>query len=292
MSLFDGIWAALTGFFSWEWLAVASGLSAAAVAIEAFAVGWQESSLRRLLRPSGSARHDWAWFLFSASGLGGALMIVMTLGLSFAIGNAASRWVGLNLVTQIGFWPLQLAILLVMRSFLFYWTHRISHIVPALWELHKYHHSATEMTVVTVYRAHPLDSALYAIANSFPFALVGADIWGIAAINYISMLNVSLQHSNVMWTYGRIGRWIWMSPYSHRIHHSDQPEHYNRNFSTELAIWDRLFGTYYEGDVSAKVIGVDGSDDNSLGVLQALWVVQVRSATATVRSFRRRSVPV
>jgi sterol desaturase/sphingolipid hydroxylase (fatty acid hydroxylase superfamily) len=291
MSLFDGIWPALTGFFTWQWFWVATGLTLGAVAIEGLAVGWQESSLRRLLHPSGSARHDWAWFLFSASGIGGALLIVSTLGLSFAIGNAAYRWTGLNLVSHIGFWPLQLALLIVMRSFLFYWTHRISHMVPALWELHKYHHAATEMTVITVYRAHPLDSALYAIANAFPFALVGADIWGIVAINYISMLNVSLEHSNVTWTYGWIGRWIWMSPYSHRVHHSDQPEHFNRNFSTELAMWDRLFGTYYEGPLPAKVIGVEGSDDNSLGVLQALWVVQVRAGREMVRSWRRRSVP-
>jgi len=32
---------------------------------------------------------------------------------------------------------------------------------------------------------------------------------------------------------------------SHRIHHSNLPEHMDKNFATMLPLWDILFGTYY-----------------------------------------------
>ena len=35
-----------------------------------------------------------------------------------------------------------------------------------------------------------------------------------------------------------------MSPAFHRIHHSHDDAHRDRNFSNLFVIWDRLFGTY------------------------------------------------
>jgi sterol desaturase/sphingolipid hydroxylase (fatty acid hydroxylase superfamily) len=38
---------------------------------------------------------------------------------------------------------------------------------------------------------------------------------------------------------------IFVTPQVHRIHHSTDPEHYNRNFADALPIFDILFGTYH-----------------------------------------------
>ncbi|MCY1462340.1 hypothetical protein D9M71_801040 [compost metagenome] len=35
------------------------------------------------------------------------------------------------------------------------------------------------------------------------------------------------------------------SPAQHQIHHSDAPRHFNRNFGTNLSLWDWMFGTLY-----------------------------------------------
>ena len=44
-----------------------------------------------------------------------------------------------------------------------YWAdHYLKHKVPALWELHKVHHSANVLTPLTVFRIHPLDSVIFA----------------------------------------------------------------------------------------------------------------------------------
>jgi sterol desaturase/sphingolipid hydroxylase (fatty acid hydroxylase superfamily) len=38
-----------------------------------------------------------------------------------------------------------------------------------------------------------------------------------------------------------------VTPQSHRVHHSDQPEHYDHNFGAVLSIWDRIFHTDWKG---------------------------------------------
>ena len=43
-----------------------------------------------------------------------------------------------------------------------YWLdHYLKHRVPALWELHKVHHSANVLTPLTVFRLHPLDALIF-----------------------------------------------------------------------------------------------------------------------------------
>ena len=47
---------------------------------------------------------------------------------------------------------------------------------------------------------------------------------------------------------GWIGSWLFVSPRMHRLHHATAPEFYNKNFTFDLVIWDRLFGTYASCD--------------------------------------------
>src|SRR5437764_5907863 len=43
-----------------------------------------------------------------------------------------------------------------------YWVdHYLKHRVPALWELHKVHHSANVLTPLTLFRIHPLDGLIF-----------------------------------------------------------------------------------------------------------------------------------
>jgi sterol desaturase/sphingolipid hydroxylase (fatty acid hydroxylase superfamily) len=47
---------------------------------------------------------------------------------------------------------------------------------------------------------------------------------------------------NVRFSLGRFRLWF-MNPQYHRIHHSVQPEHINKNFADLFPFWDVLFGT-------------------------------------------------
>jgi sterol desaturase/sphingolipid hydroxylase (fatty acid hydroxylase superfamily) len=51
-----------------------------------------------------------------------------------------------------------------------------------------------------------------------------------------------------------------VSPQFHRIHHSIEPEHRDRNFGVIFSFWDRLFGTLYRGDGGYPATGIADPD--------------------------------
>jgi len=139
----------------------------------------------------------------------------------------------------------------------FFIDHSLKHRIPALWELHKTHHSAEVLTPLTNFRVHPIDSLILANNLALVIGLVGGlakygigkhvevialDGKNILMILYI-YLTAQLQHSQ-FWIpmTGVLGR-LFMSPAHHQIHHSNNPVHFNRNMGASLAIWDWLFGT-------------------------------------------------
>lgn len=141
-----------------------------------------------------------------------------------------------------------------------YWLdHYLKHRVPALWELHKVHHSAEVLTPLTAFRMHPLDSLVFghilavsaAITNgvaaylfgdtTYQYALSGANLILVVFIH----LYVHLQHTHVWIAFrGALGR-VFLSPAHHQIHHSTNPIHFNKNLGSCLAIWDWAFGTLH-----------------------------------------------
>jgi sterol desaturase/sphingolipid hydroxylase (fatty acid hydroxylase superfamily) len=139
----------------------------------------------------------------------------------------------------------------------FFLDHTLKHRIPALWALHRTHHSAEVLTPLTNFRVHPLDSLILANNLALVIGLVGGvarylvgrpieifafDGTNILMVGYI-YLTAQLQHSQIWIPFtGALGR-LFMSPAHHQIHHSDNPAHYNRNMGASLAIWDWLFGT-------------------------------------------------
>jgi sterol desaturase/sphingolipid hydroxylase (fatty acid hydroxylase superfamily) len=138
-----------------------------------------------------------------------------------------------------------------------YVVHRLAHAVPALWELHKVHHSAEVMTPFTVYRAHPLESLLMrsgaalAVALvagvclwAFPGKLSGATILGVDLLSFgWTLLGANLRHSHVWLSYGRWIEHVLISPAQHQLHHSSDPAHFHKNLGSTFALWDWLGGT-------------------------------------------------
>ena len=136
-----------------------------------------------------------------------------------------------------------------------YLLHRLAHEVPVLWELHQVHHSAEVLTPATFYRAHPIESFLFAlrgalvtgvVAGGFFWAFRGAasqvQLLGVGAVGFLfNALGGNLRHSHIWLSYGpRIERWL-LSPAQHQLHHT--AEHARANYGAWLSIWDRLGGT-------------------------------------------------
>jgi sterol desaturase/sphingolipid hydroxylase (fatty acid hydroxylase superfamily) len=148
-------------------------------------------------------------------------------------------------------------LLLFLAYELGYWIdHYLKHRVPALWEFHKTHHTAQQLTPWTVWRVHPIDTLLFVNIVAMVIGPVSGmatyllgkqtQAYAIDGTNALLVLfvyaYVHLQHSQFWIPFtGVFGR-IFMSPAHHQIHHSMDPAHFNSNMGSCLAIWDWMFG--------------------------------------------------
>jgi len=255
---------------------------AAVLTVEAVALGWTRSSVARLLRASRSARAD--LFIAALHTLGWAplVMTFVSAGWIWVIERVAQRYVPLNLVGSLGPTWVQFLVVLAVTDFFDYWTHRVSHDVDFLWETHKYHHAATEFTILTGNRAHALNDAFQHLVSAIPLAALGAPIQHYVGARMVIYVIQLLQHSMVPWTYGWVGRWIVYSPVGHRIHHSPRADQHTRNYGNALVIWDRLFGTWYGGEEVNDTIGLPHNPYNH----RAVVVEYLHTVVRTVRAFR------
>jgi len=139
---------------------------------------------------------------------------------------------------------------LFLHDLWFYWVHRIEHKVPLFWMFHRIHHSDERMNTTTYTRDHFLQNGL--LRAFFPVFTLGLFVdldlaqAGKAAF-YSTMFLVALSmfyHSAIRVRVTWLDR-ILVTPQVHRIHHSTDPKHYNRNFADALPIFDILFGTYH-----------------------------------------------
>ena len=142
-----------------------------------------------------------------------------------------------------GWWfPLSLAVYVLLGDLYKYWMHRLSHIIPLLWRMHSFHHSAEAITFVTGFRHHWLER----VVNDafFPFFAIVFHVPPevVLAGNVIYFLPDGCAHLNVRFSLGRFVMWV-NSPEYHRIHHSTQPEHFDTNFAALLPLWDIVFRT-------------------------------------------------
>jgi sterol desaturase/sphingolipid hydroxylase (fatty acid hydroxylase superfamily) len=131
-----------------------------------------------------------------------------------------------------------IAAIFVVMDGLNWFAHFANHRVRMLWRFHELHHSQEDMSVLTVFRTHPLIHVSYLIAL-FPGIVLVAN--GALPITLLVLYGcvVAFAHSNTNLGFGLLGR-IFVSPNFHRIHHQlNGPQDVNLGFV--LSIWDQLF---------------------------------------------------
>src|SRR5579863_4409293 len=143
-----------------------------------------------------------------------------------------------------------------------YLQHVMFHAVPALWRLHRMHHTDLDFDVTTGARFHPIEILLSMGLKLGVVAALGAP--AVAVLIFEVLLNATS-----MFNHGNVGlpsaidhvlRWIVVTPDMHRVHHSVVPHETNSNFGFNLPWWDRLFGTYRvepEAGHDGMTIGLD-----------------------------------
>ena len=145
---------------------------------------------------------------------------------------------------------------LLVRDFASFYIHLLQHRVPLLWEFHKVHHAPESLNPITTHRLHPLELVINLTVEGLLLGiLAGTYAWltisdpaqlitsavGIYVI--ISIITFApLRHSHIDLRLGRLER-IFISPAHHRLHHSVDPHHWDKNFGAIFPLWDWLWNT-------------------------------------------------
>lgn len=169
---------------------------------------------------------------------------------------------GRGLVPRLGLPPAaaDLASVVLLDFTLYVW-HILTHRLPLLWRFHSVHHADPALDASTALRFHFGEMALSVPWRVAQVALIGASPRALALWRRALMTSILFHHSNVRLP-GRLEAalsWLITTPRLHGIHHSVQPDERDSNWSSGLAIWDRIFGTFRD-DVPQKqiTIGVGG----------------------------------
>lgn len=124
----------------------------------------------------------------------------------------------------------------------FYWFHRFSHRVNALWAVHHVHHSSEEYNLAVALR-QPWLEKLVDIPFYLPMAMFGVPVEVYIGAFTINLLYQFFVHTRWVPKLGPL-EYVLSTPSNHRVHHAVNPVYIDKNYGGILIIYDRLFGTY------------------------------------------------
>jgi sterol desaturase/sphingolipid hydroxylase (fatty acid hydroxylase superfamily) len=179
-------------------------------------------------------RQDALYTLLNAS-----LVVPLVVALSLSFADVAQRYVPWIVVPRLEFLPRWVAIGLIFVAMdgCNWLAHLGNHRIRVFWRFHELHHSQEDMSVLTVFRTHPLIHVSYLIAL-IPGIVLLANGAVPTALLVVYAGFVAFEHSNTNLGFGPLER-IFVSPNYHRIHHKlDGPQDVNLGFA--LTIWDQL----------------------------------------------------
>ena len=213
------------------------------------------------------------------------LMGVFATVIGIVIGILSLAWIpGLlvrPLVEQI---PENIApfVAFLIFDFIIYWTHRFYHEIPFLWRFHAIHHSTEHLDWASGFRGHPFDGTIAAPAFFFMVAAgFDPELTGLLAV--VQVLLGLFLHANVSWRLSFLHK-IVITPEFHHWHHTNETDAIWTNYSTFLAIWDIIFGTYFmPKNRRPQIYGVDEHIEPNMidqllypfkGVGNPLWIIR------------------
>jgi alkylglycerol monooxygenase len=128
-------------------------------------------------------------------------------------------------------------------DFLFYWWHRVSHVVNVMWAVHGVHHQSEDYNLAVALR-----QPIFEPITWFLFYGVLA-LLGVPPLVYL--LGYAVNRFYQFWIHtelvdkaGSVAEAVLNTPSHHRVHHGVDEKYLDRNYGAILIVWDRLFGTF------------------------------------------------
>ncbi|MDX8383008.1 MAG: sterol desaturase family protein [Ghiorsea sp.] len=159
---------------------------------------------------------------------------------------ASAHGVGLLNMLALPWW-VSMVLAVVMLDLIIYWQHRLFHRVPMLWRLHQVHHADRDIDVSTGLRFHPVEIMLSMLIKGVAVLLLGEPVLAVVLFEVVLNGMAMFNHGNIRLPKRLDGllRLLVVTPDMHRVHHSLLKHETNSNYGFNIALWDRIFGSYH-----------------------------------------------
>ncbi len=156
---------------------------------------------------------------------------------------------------------LAIVVAVVVLDFVIYLQHVLVHAIPVLWRFHRVHHADLDFDLTTGARFHTVEIILSMLIKFATIVVLGPPIVAVVIFEVVLNGMAMFNHANVHLPLAldRVLRLLLVTPDMHRVHHSSEDNETNSNYGFNLAIWDRMFGTYIDqprGGHEGMTIGI------------------------------------
>ncbi|HXI23991.1 MAG TPA: sterol desaturase family protein [Pyrinomonadaceae bacterium] len=233
---------------------------------------------------------DGVWFVYEA--VLQSIIIVTYVDLLARLYGKYASFLTVTSLNQLPGW-LRFLIAILLVDFLYWVQHYLHHKIPFLWKLHSLHHSQTELNFFTDFRYHVLEYVVRHTVLIIPLLILKIDVPVIAAVAITQRWYSRFYHGNIRTNLGPL-RYFLVTPQSHRIHHSIEPQHGDQNFGAIFSIWDFVFGTVSSDFSSYPQTGIADSEfpHRTSGKLSALLSAPLHQMAYPFRQRKRPATAI
>jgi len=180
---------------------------------------------------------------------------------------------------------LQVMLVVLLIEFGQYWMHRAMH-NSFLWWTHAPHHNITQMNAMKGAVGNPIELFLITLSVVALFDVPETAVFCAAGIQ---TLLGCCTHSNVRFDSPRWYTFIFNTIEAHSLHHSYTPRYEDTrcNYGGTLIIFDRMFGTYRQGE--SEIVG---QDERKRLTIWEQFIYPFREFMAMIKARKGASVSV
>ncbi|RZK53157.1 MAG: sterol desaturase family protein, partial [Pedobacter sp.] len=164
--------------------------------------------------------------------------LFMKTALFFGYTYIFENWRLLTMPKNVWIW----IALFIAVDFFYYWFHRMSHQVNALWAAHIVHHQSEDYNLTVALRQSWFQG-WFSWVFYLPLAWLGFDPVMFLTLSAFNTLYQFWIHTQAIKSMGMLEHII-NTPSHHRVHHGSNPKYIDKNHAGSLIIWDKMFGTF------------------------------------------------
>lgn len=184
---------------------------------------------------------DALWFVIST-----AARATLVVAYVYLLQSVYDRYLGVLTIDSIASWPTwwRFSWGILLADFLGWFHHWVRHKVPWFWHFHAVHHSQQHLNMFTDFRYHIVEYFISQSIQALPLFMLAVGTPNIILFSMFQSFLTRAYHGNIRTNLGPV-RYVLVTPQSHRIHHSIEAEHFDKNFGVLFSVWDYIFRTQH-----------------------------------------------